>query len=335
MSVRVASASDISEASCGMPRGDPLFIFRLTPVVLRLIDLAEDEAGALLTRCGLPKSAAVGAATAPLSRFQQLLDEAALRYGPGLGAAIAEAAPEGTYETAELLVRCAPTLDRGLSGLARYAPLINPVGRFEFRVEGELAELHYFVPGQRDVLGPVLNEFTIGYVVGALRKVMPAFAPRAVWFAHDAMGTETDFGAQEVGFGRATCGLAIEASLAERPLPTADPVVFRYLEKQAEARLEALGQRSFAAVVVDTIESRVGFRDAELKPVSKALGVSERTLQRRLMDEGTRFREVVDEARRRRAEAMLASGTPASTVADALGFSDVRSFRRAFRRWSE
>lgn len=319
-----------------MPRGDPLFIFRNTPVVLGLLGLSASDGKALLLRCGLPESGAIGPVTAPLSRFKQLLDEAALRYGPRLGLAIAEAAPEGTYETAELLVRCAPTLGHGLRGLARYAPLINPVGRFEFRVEGSVAELHYFVPGERDVLGAVLNEFTVGYIVGALNRVMPAgFVPDTVWFAHDA---DDRFLSQEFGCAvtsdRSTCGFATDLAYVEQPLPTADPVVFQYLERQAEARLEALGERSFAAVVVDTIESRTGFRGAELGRVAKALGASERTLQRRLAGEGTSFREVVDDARRRRAEAMLASGTPAAAIADALGFSDIRSFRRAFRRWN-
>lgn len=65
------------------------------------------------------------------------------------------------------------------------------------------------------------------------------------------------------------------------------------------------------------------------------LGQTPRTVQRRLAAEGTTFREVLDAARRRRAEAMLAEGTPFATVADALGFSGVRSFRRAHRRWTQ
>ncbi len=53
------------------------------------------------------------------------------------------------------------------------------------------------------------------------------------------------------------------------------------------------------------------------------------------MVEGTTFREVLERARQRRADAMLAEGIPFAGVADALGFSGVHSFRRAYQRWQD
>jgi AraC-like DNA-binding protein len=322
-----------------MSRGDPLFIFRLCPVVLRLLALSPEKTRELLLRCGLPESAAVGTCTAPLSRFRQLMDEASLLYEGPLGIDLALAAPEGTYDTAELLVRTASTLGRGLFGLARYASLINPVGRFSLEEQrGELA-LHYFVPGSPDALGAHLNEYTIAYVIHALRRVVTApLALRSVWFPQRREGhpksLERHFECP-VKLSAPTSGFSIDARAAALPLRTSDPVVFSYLERQAEERLDSLGRRSFAAVVVDAIENQVGFGQADLPKVARTLGATARTVQRHLEDEGTSFREVVDEARRRRAESLLGSGATSPSVAEALGFSDTRSFRRAFRRWTE
>jgi AraC-like DNA-binding protein len=327
-----------------MAHGDPLFIFRLSPVVLRLVGATERDARALLSRCGLPETAATGTITAPLSRVRQLLDEASMRWAARpeardvpFAVALALAAPEGTYDTTELLVRTAPTLGHGLRALARYAALINPVGRFEVRCERGVLELHYFLPGSRDALGPQLNTFTIAYVAHAIGRVMHGeLRPRAVWLAHrDAKAQSAlvaHFGCP-VELGAPTCGLAIDQALTEAPLRTSDPVVWQYLERQAEARLAAQGQRSFAAVLVDAIESQVGFGAADLKRVARSLGATERTVQRRLEDEGTSFRTVLDEARKRRAQAMLGSGESPARIAEVLGFADTRSFRRAFRRW--
>jgi AraC-like DNA-binding protein len=86
--------------------------------------------------------------------------------------------------------------------------------------------------------------------------------------------------------------------------------------------------------VVDAIESRVDFAEADLARVARALGATARTVQRRLEEERTSFREVVDGARRRHAESMLASRMPAARVAEALGFADTRSLRRAAARWA-
>jgi AraC-like DNA-binding protein len=330
----------LSSSGDEMSRGDPLFIFRLCPVVLGLIGKGAREQKALLARCGLPESAAVGTITAPLSRIRQLLDEAALRseQPEPFGLALALAAPEGTYDTAELLVRTAPSLRLGLSALARYAALINPVGRFEVRPTKKGLELHYFVPGARDVLGIHLNEFTIAFMVQAITKVIrsPLTLGRAFFAHRDARHRDAlaeHFGC-DVAFGAATCGFAIDQPTADAPLRTADPVVFDYLERQAEARLSALGQRSYAAVVIDAIENRVGFAGADLERVARALGATGRTVQRRLDKEGTTFREVFEDARKRRSEAMLGTGASNAQIAEALGFADTRSFRRAFRRWA-
>lgn len=330
----------LSSCADEMSRGDPLFIFRLSPVVLGLLGRSTREQKALLSRCGLPESAAVGTITAPLSRVRQLLDEAAMRseLTQPFGLALALAAPEGTYDTAELLVRTAPSLREGLGALARYAALINPVGRFEVRLPRTGLELHYFVPGARDVLGIHLNEFTIAFMIQAISKVTRTpLKLRRSWFAHrDARhraALSEHFGC-EVELGASTCGFAIDRATADAPLRTADPVVFDYLERQAEARLEALGQRSYAAVVVDAIENRVGFAGADLERVARALGATGRTVQRRLDEEGTTFREVFEDARKRRSEAMLGTGASNAQIAEALGFADTRSFRRAFRRWA-
>ena len=63
--------------------------------------------------------------------------------------------------------------------------------------------------------------------------------------------------------------------------------------------------------------------------------LSERTLRRKLSDEGTSIRALVAEARQRRASELLGS-TSASldAIAYELGFSSVGAFCRAFKRWT-
>jgi AraC-like DNA-binding protein len=68
--------------------------------------------------------------------------------------------------------------------------------------------------------------------------------------------------------------------------------------------------------------------------VAQALHVSQRTLQRRLQDEGTSFQRLLDDTRRELAEQYLAQ--PNLTLLEAaylLGFADPSNFFRAFRRW--
>ena len=74
--------------------------------------------------------------------------------------------------------------------------------------------------------------------------------------------------------------------------------------------------------------------DARLKSLSIELGVSERTVQRRLGRQGTGFRQQRDERRRQRAQQLLRESQKSiAEIAEDLGFANTTSFSRAFRRW--
>jgi AraC-like DNA-binding protein len=69
--------------------------------------------------------------------------------------------------------------------------------------------------------------------------------------------------------------------------------------------------------------------------VARALGMSRRTLRRRLEAEGTSFVDELDSARRELGLAYVSdSEIPLKEIAYSLGFSHVESFHRAFKRWS-
>lgn len=67
--------------------------------------------------------------------------------------------------------------------------------------------------------------------------------------------------------------------------------------------------------------------------VSKELGMSVTTMRRRLLDEGTTFRNERKTVQRELAATMLEAGLSADDITDKLGFSDLRSFSRAFKEW--
>ena len=91
------------------------------------------------------------------------------------------------------------------------------------------------------------------------------------------------------------------------------------------------------AVVTDQVRHVVAdlLADGEVSSsrVAGRLAMSARTMQRRLQDEGTSFREVVTHVRVTLAKRAMDSGTTSVPVlADRLGFSDAGAFRRAFKR---
>jgi AraC-like DNA-binding protein len=72
----------------------------------------------------------------------------------------------------------------------------------------------------------------------------------------------------------------------------------------------------------------------ELSQAGSALGMGARSLQRHLAAEGTSYQMILDDHRRERALHLIRRGDLGKTVAYNLGFEDVGSFRRLFRRWT-
>lgn len=130
--------------------------------------------------------------------------------------------------------------------------------------------------------------------------------------------------------------LAFDAALLDRPLPRSDPRLFGYLARRTEELWAALPAE---ASVADRARREIGALLAQGEPrlgdVARRLALSERTLHRRLRDEGTSFATLLDEARRDRALLLLEDPRlSASEVAFLLGYAEPATFFRAFRRWT-
>ena len=110
-----------------------------------------------------------------------------------------------------------------------------------------------------------------------------------------------------------------------------------YLDRLAEQELAALPRSdTWARRTGRIVWHQLAEGQPALDAVSRQLGVSARTLQRRLRDERTSFAAVVEDLRRQMAPTLLKDESLAVyEVAYLLGYADPSAFFRAFRRWHE
>ena len=134
-------------------------------------------------------------------------------------------------------------------------------------------------------------------------------------------------------YQRARNAIVLRRQDAELPLPMYDANLVRLLEDQCRVQLERRQVSGIAGQVRQLILGSLGLV-ASLEAVAQHLAMAPRSLRRRLEDEKTSFREVVD-AERRLLATQLLQGTEMKLdeVALQLGYSDTASFTRAFRRW--
>jgi AraC-like DNA-binding protein len=184
----------------------------------------------------------------------------------------------------------------------------------------------------------VSDEFTVAVIVGRFRSrpVSPPFRVAEVRLTRAPPRRPTRHEAllqAPVAFGCALAALRVPPECWGARLPDADPMLQEALRGLAE-RLE-LGAASsdLEQAVRARLRSLLPDGRADAVTVARSLGMSERTLQRRLRAAGRSFGAVVDLFRESEAERLLTARSSLSDVALRLGFSDQSAFTRAFRRW--
>lgn len=134
-------------------------------------------------------------------------------------------------------------------------------------------------------------------------------------------------------FNRPRNALVILRADADRPLPTFDPHLVQVLDHQCRQQLERRQTGGFAGQVRQQLLGPLGLV-ASLDEVARTLAMSPRSLRRKLDQEGTSFRKLLEEERRQLALQLLKnSAMKLDELAIHLGYTDTASFTRAFRRW--
>lgn len=135
-------------------------------------------------------------------------------------------------------------------------------------------------------------------------------------------------------FGAARSVLVFDAALLEEPLPQAAPLTAALCEGQCRELLQRRhSRRGTSGHVRDILVRAVGGNPSQ-DEVAAELDISVRTLRRRLQQEGTTFRAIVEQSREHLAEELLVTaGLSIEQVAHRLGYAESSTFVHAFRRW--
>lgn len=188
----------------------------------------------------------------------------------------------------------------------------------------------------------LLEEGAAAFNIRMMRHLLGEdWAPESVSFPHAARGNRRvyeDYFQAPVDFGRhAETRITFARSVLSLPLfrPGGTPTSS---DGQASTH-ETIGAFRFSAgdieiAVARMVEATLPYRALDLPSAAAVLGLSPRTLQRRLEDRNVAFEDIVD--RRRHIIASERLARPEASVTETamqLGYSDVAHFNRAFRRW--
>lgn len=138
----------------------------------------------------------------------------------------------------------------------------------------------------------------------------------------------------DVAFGRAHNRLHFPRAMFDEPLPQADRHTLEMCIAQCDVLMQRNEQRRGITALVRTKLFRDSGSFPTLSDIAGELDMHPRTLRRRLADEGTSFRDLLNEARSAVAVDLLCNvGLTVDEVSRRLGYTEVSTFSHAFKRW--
>lgn len=143
-----------------------------------------------------------------------------------------------------------------------------------------------------------------------------------------------DYWGTDVLFNQERDVVRMDASILKRPVLTASPLIMEVCQHQCRTLLSKLGRVDELLGMIRRmiIGSPGNFPDAP--HVAKKLGISSRTLRRRLRKRNTSYQKLLDEVRAGLAMEYLTTTTlTIDEIAGILGYAETTTFRRSFKRW--
>ncbi|MGC6499115.1 MAG: AraC family transcriptional regulator ligand-binding domain-containing protein [Henriciella sp.] len=257
----------------------------------------------------------------------------------GYGIRAGQALRVTTFGIWGLAILASPNLRTAFQTIHRFSELSYTLSTVHLEERG--AEAYFVV--RMDRLSPSLHAFMFeryyATTVTFLREMLPDFDFNRFALLlpvnDDKYATEISrITGRQVVTRHTEFALRSDRALLDEPLPQADPLTHAHFVGQCQALLREYRELpDYAQSVRDYILQNDTYAP-NLEEVAKSIGLSKRSLRRRLQDEETSFSEIVLGTRMALAkELLLTAKLPVQVVASQLDYSEPASFTRAFTQW--
>lgn len=299
------------------------------------------DTAALLTRASLPADFIARPTDLPMLQMYQLVTATMDAVGNrGIGLDVGSYLPPTAFGSFGYALLCSETIADAIELCRKYWHLV---------ARGTQLALHFdkdFCRAEVTAQGPlpppfdqVVFETTFASVYRGLELLIGGeIEGLEVWFdfpepehAHRARALLPD-----IRYGMPVNQLRFPASLLNVRLSMHNPTGLKFALEQCE-REDALSSAHTSRTLTLVRESMVFSAEGypSLEQVSQKLNMTARTLRRRLDEEGTNFKTLTEEAKRRDAIRLLDDrALDIQRVAALLGYQDPANFTRAFRQWT-
>src|ERR1700688_2741245 len=326
------------EAAAKDNHGDKTILVTWVKAICRALDAAGCDSSALVAEAGVDaKLLDNPTARCPVVPKSHLWRLAVAATGDAaFGLKVASHIKQTTFHVLSYGLSASSTLKEAFERVQRYCHVASDAIEYEFSRSG--AEYHFVIEPAAGVADESVDALVAANLRMCRSLIGHDYSPLRIEFRRARPARIEDFQSllrAPLQFGAARTRLVFDCDAIERPLEGGNPELARHQDAIALQYLSQMERDNIQWRVREVLTQRLAHGEPSQEDVAELLNMSARTLQRKLGDCGTTYREILDETRRVLALAYLSA--PRHTVSDVtylLGFSAGSSFTRAFRRWT-
>jgi AraC-like DNA-binding protein len=250
------------------------------------------------------------------------------------GLHVAEHSGIGAYDVLDYACAYSATLTQAFERLSRFHRILDDALEVTVQPDGPNATWRVSTSAS----GHPAENFLALVVLRGRELTAADVVPDSVRFAHRA---PRDLAARQrlfrcpVRFGCRVSELSFKARHLDVPIRLAKPDLAKILDRLMKEVVARLPEQSFVHRARRVIASTLRGGAPTIDATARAMHTSARTLQRRLGEYGTNHRDLIEAARRDLGVKFVTERALSITeIAFLLGYHDIGTFRRAFKRWT-
>jgi AraC-like DNA-binding protein len=288
-----------------------------------------------------PGSAGLGVdSRVPLEAVYAVLETAVRVTGDDtIGLRFAQHIELGDLAAIDFLMMTSPTLGDACERFIAYQRVWNEGERYELLAQDDAAHVTFTPYGPpRPAHRQIAEMAFCDLVVNGARLLGRPLGTRHIRFRHPRPANADHYQALfgiAVTFGAPVDEVVFPRAIMALPLPDANAAMCAFFARHVQERLDALAPvpgvcEQVRVIIADNLHAG----DLGLDAVATRLGMSARTLQRRLRAENASLHGLIEQVRRERSVVLLGTPMAIGEIAYLLGYSEPSAFHRAFKRWT-
>jgi len=254
------------------------------------------------------------------------------------GLLVGQRAGPSSLGVAGFMLQTAPDVGTALRSLVLHLDLHDQGGIPTLHISGSATQLGYAIHLSGVEAHEQIYEISIAIGCNIMRGLCgKGWNPTEVVFSTrqpQNLAPYRRFFRAPIRFSADRCALVFPTRWLDHQIPSADALLHRHLEKEA-VELHKLRNTDILGSLRRLLRKYLATRQCTATDIARQLHIHERTLNRRLHEEGTSFRHELDDLRYEMARQYLAeTAMPIARIAAALNYADASAFNRAFKRWT-